>query len=191
MYSVVLMMALSGSAEATDCHRCHGCSAVNYGCSGSARCHGRRHHCCGCTGYVSYGCTGAVVGPSYPGYPGPGYPGPGYPGPGYPGPGMTPVPGKEKEKEKIAPPMKGASIKVNLPADAVLTIDGQPTTNTSAERLFTTPPLDPMGVFSYSVRVEFVENGQRRVETQVVPVRAGQESRVRFGAAAVTQAASR
>src|SRR5438552_19157443 len=44
MYSVVLLMALSGGAEAPDCHKhsCHGCSG---GCSGYVEtCHG------GCSG---------------------------------------------------------------------------------------------------------------------------------------------
>jgi uncharacterized protein (TIGR03000 family) len=47
MYSVVLMMALSGGAEVPDFghRRGHGCDG---GCSGSV----------GCSGYVGYGCTG-------------------------------------------------------------------------------------------------------------------------------------
>jgi uncharacterized protein (TIGR03000 family) len=93
MYSVVLLMALSGGAEAPDCHkdRCHGCSGscggyvvtscggcygggyCGGGCSGS--CHGGRrfghkhggHGCHGCTGYSVCGgyCGGGYCGGGY------------------------------------------------------------------------------------------------------------------------------
>jgi uncharacterized protein (TIGR03000 family) len=77
MYSVVLMMALSGGGEAVDFgHRkCHGCTgapactgvvvargctggAVAHGCSGYGSCHGRvAHH-----GHRAAGCTGSCHG---------------------------------------------------------------------------------------------------------------------------------
>ncbi len=74
MYGVVVLMALSGSAEAPDCggrHSCNGCSggctgyvsASCHGCSGGG-CHGggRRHgHHGGCHGgCYGGGCHGAV-----------------------------------------------------------------------------------------------------------------------------------
>jgi uncharacterized protein (TIGR03000 family) len=58
MYSVVLLMALSGGAEAPDCHKsCGGCS----GCSGYSGCHGGVVSTChGCSGYS--GCSGSCHG---------------------------------------------------------------------------------------------------------------------------------
>jgi len=55
MYSVVLMMALSGGGEAPALHH-HGCN----GCSGCSGCSGYVSSCCGCSGYVSScsGCSG-------------------------------------------------------------------------------------------------------------------------------------
>jgi uncharacterized protein (TIGR03000 family) len=84
MYSVVLMLALSGGAEATEArccgctgyvssccgrthhNRCHGCTGYSrcHGCSGFSRCHGCHgggysFTCTGCSGYSScYGCSG-------------------------------------------------------------------------------------------------------------------------------------
>jgi uncharacterized protein (TIGR03000 family) len=58
MYSVVLMMALSGGSEAVDFgHRCSG-GHGGHGCTGYVACSGSY----GCTGYTSsYGCTGSYV----------------------------------------------------------------------------------------------------------------------------------
>jgi uncharacterized protein (TIGR03000 family) len=77
MYSVVLMMALSGSADVPafghkGCSGCYGCSgyvSVSYGCEGC--CGGGRHHharhgchggysCCGCTGSYGWSCHGGA-----------------------------------------------------------------------------------------------------------------------------------
>jgi uncharacterized protein (TIGR03000 family) len=80
MYSVVLLMALSGGAEAPDCHRnsCHGCSGgcTGYvstcgGCSGGgcwgSSCHGGGHGCHGGgglfhRGHRGHGCHGGCSG---------------------------------------------------------------------------------------------------------------------------------
>jgi uncharacterized protein (TIGR03000 family) len=90
MYSVVLLMALSGGAEAPDCHRsCHGCSGCSSsycggycggGCSSSCHgggglfgghgCHGggglfgghHRSSCHGCSGCYSCACSGCYGG---------------------------------------------------------------------------------------------------------------------------------
>ena len=71
-----------------------------------------------------------------------------------------------------------ATIRVTLPADAKLTVDGQPTQSTSAERLFLSPPLEPGRDFHYTLTAEVERNGSRVTQQQQVRVRAGQESRV-------------
>src|SRR2546427_667750 len=114
MYSVVLMMALSGSAETPE----FGCRGRCHGCAGAA-CHGGG----GCAG--GYGCHGGCDG------------GPGYPPPPPPKTGDPKV--MPKKTEGPAP----ATIIVSLPADARLLIDGNTTSSTSSRRIFTSPALQP------------------------------------------------
>lgn len=71
-----------------------------------------------------------------------------------------------------------ATIIVRLPAEARLTIDGSPTTSTSAERTFVTPPLTPEKVYHYTLRAEMQRDGKPVTETRDVTVRAGRETRV-------------
>ena len=78
-----------------------------------------------------------------------------------------------------------ATIVVSLPADAKLIVDGAVTMATSAERVFTSPTLNPGVVYNYTMQVEFVKNGQTMTETKTVEVRAGAETRVTFAAEAV------
>jgi len=87
------------------------------------------------------------------------------------------APGQEDagRQEEDAP----AVIQVTLPADARLTVDGHATTSTSENRTFVTPAL-PEGEFQYTLRAEIVREGRTVVETQVVTVRGGEETRVPF-----------
>jgi uncharacterized protein (TIGR03000 family) len=201
MYSVVLMMALSGGAEVPDrggCHGCHGCRGGCYGggchgCYGGGGCYGcwggGYGGCCGggCYGGGCYGCWGGGYGGccgggyamssgcygcyggmtmSYGGMP---Y---GYAQTTYYAPAVattTTIPTVEPTK---------ATIVVSLPADATLTVDDNPTTSTSATRVFASPPLQPGKQYTYTLKAEIVRDGQKVVAEKKVPVRAGQESRV-------------
>jgi len=197
MYSVVLMMALSGGAEVPEfgcrcnggcsgasCHGCrggHGCRGCNGGCHGcrgghgcrgcngchGGRCHGRCHGCNGgCSGYTACCGTAVVVSPC-----------------ACSG-GTVIVPEKKKDmpkKKKTAPEVDApAVIQVSLPADARLTVDGNATTSTSENRTFVTPALPQGETFQYTLRAEIVRDGRTVVETQVVTVRGGEETRVPF-----------
>jgi uncharacterized protein (TIGR03000 family) len=82
-----------------------------------------------------------------------------------------------------------ATLVVSLPADAVLTIDGTPTTSTSAERVFRTPSLEPGQDFEYTLEAKVVRGGEPKVIKQRVTVRAGQETTVRLEVPATTGAA--
>src|SRR5947209_1641445 len=139
MYSVVLMMSLSGGMEVPDFggRRCScSCSGGYSSCSGycSGSCHGgrRARRCHGCSGGYSRGCCG-------------GYSHGCCGGSGCSGtmPGYRPPAG-----ERVPPPKKTqaeqdrATIVVNLPADAKLTVGGQATSSTSAQRRFITPALE-------------------------------------------------
>jgi uncharacterized protein (TIGR03000 family) len=96
--------------------------------------------------------------------------------------GTAPPPVKKDmpKKKKTAPEVDApAVIQVSLPADARLTVDGYATTSTSENRTFVTPAL-PQGEFQYTLRAEIVRDGRTVVETQVVTVRGGEETRVPF-----------
>jgi uncharacterized protein (TIGR03000 family) len=178
MYSIALLMALTGGSEVADGHR-HGGGCGGYeascGCGGGGRRHHERHHGhrhhgdCGCCGnvapVVSCGCCGA---PSMAG------PGPGY---GPPPQGHEPIPAKPKEKpmgQASAP----ATIIVELPADASLKVDGQVTMSTSNVRVLLSPELPAGKVFQYTLTVQAVRDGKPVQVEQNVDVRAGEESRV-------------
>jgi uncharacterized protein (TIGR03000 family) len=213
MYSVVLMMALSGGGDAVDfghrkaCHgggacsgavACHG-AVVAHGCTGAGHCHGRVargcHGAAGCTGSChggglfskhrahrchgsSYGCSGSYGCTGVVGYGGGCFGGAGCTGgvivaPGAPGVPIAP------ETPKVMPKKVGslapATIMVSLPANATLTVDGTPTTQTAAQRTLVTPALEE-GTFVYTLQAQF--DGQ--TQTQQVQVRAGETSQAQF-----------
>jgi uncharacterized protein (TIGR03000 family) len=129
----------------------------------------------GCYGMSYGGCYGGAVMPSYPA--------------GTVVPGGTMVPGTdsgktdgtkkkgtEEEQGAIDRPAS-ATLIVNLPADAKLTVDGVVTKSTSAVRRFSTPPLEPGKEYGYTLRAEIPNDGPVEVVTKRVVVRAGQETR--------------
>jgi uncharacterized protein (TIGR03000 family) len=69
-----------------------------------------------------------------------------------------------------------ATLRVLLPTDAVLTIDGAPTQATSAVRSFVTPPLPAGRDFRYDLRAQLVRDGKSVTVERRVTVRAGQET---------------
>jgi uncharacterized protein (TIGR03000 family) len=71
-----------------------------------------------------------------------------------------------------------ATLVVNLPADAVLTIDGERTTLTSAKRVFCTPPLEMGRACEHTLEARFVRAGEEKVIKQRVTVRAGEQTTV-------------
>ncbi len=245
MYSVVLMMALSGGTEAPACfghggccggygsgyaccgggghglfggHGCcggggglfgghHGCCGGggglfggHHGCCGGGGLFGGHHNrccgggglfgghhnrCCGCSGggyactggYAcsgGYACTGVAAGTGCAGCGGvmgaPGAPGMVVP------PSTMPTPEQIKPAPKKAEGPAPATILVSLPANAKLTVDGNPTTSTSAVRTLITPVLELGSSYVYTLRAEL--NGQ--AVTQQVEVRGGETSQAEF-----------
>jgi uncharacterized protein (TIGR03000 family) len=65
-----------------------------------------------------------------------------------------------------------------LPADAMLTIDGQASQFTSAQRLFVTPPLQAGKLYSYTFSARFLRAGKTITLEQEVFVQAGRETLV-------------
>jgi uncharacterized protein (TIGR03000 family) len=71
-----------------------------------------------------------------------------------------------------------ATIVVEVPADAKVYFDDQPTEQTGAVRTFVTPPLRSDKAFMYNLRVEVVRQDKVVAQTEQISVRAGQTTRV-------------
>jgi uncharacterized protein (TIGR03000 family) len=193
MYSVVLVMALAGSAEAPDCHcfgNMGGCCGVmnNHGCQGNyggcfGGCNGRGCFGGGCRGgcfgggcfgggcYGGGGCNGGYVG--------------GCSGGSYGG--AVIVQPKDMPKTETVPAPKKevqlqttGTIVVSLPADAKLSIDGYVSQQTTAQRRLVTPAIPQGGTFTYTLVAETTQNGQPVTQSQQVTVRGGQVLPVNF-----------
>jgi uncharacterized protein (TIGR03000 family) len=160
---MVLLTALATTPVTPDCHK-HGCC----GCHGYYSCHGC-YSCYGC-----YGCTGCYGGGCYGCYGG---------GVMMPGPGTAPPPPPkkmEKMEDKEGGAAAAATVVVELPADARLFVENQPTHATSTVRTFVTPALNPEKAYYYTVRAELNRGGETYTKTQRIAVEAGKTSRVSF-----------
>jgi uncharacterized protein (TIGR03000 family) len=71
-----------------------------------------------------------------------------------------------------------ATLIVNLPDNATLTIDGQETTSTSAQRVFVTPALEEGKEYEYTLKAKVERNGKVQMATAKVTIRPGQTSQV-------------
>jgi uncharacterized protein (TIGR03000 family) len=71
-----------------------------------------------------------------------------------------------------------ATLVVHVPQSASLSIDGQPTQQSSATRVFTSPPLEQGKTYVYRVTAEVNRNGHMVRDTKEVDIRAGQRSEV-------------
>lgn len=95
---------------------------------------------------------------------------------------------KEKAPENLKAPMKEqgaaqnsrATLVVNLPADARLFIDNEPTRTTSAARTFRTPDLLSGEVYGYELRAEVEVAGRTFTVTRRIRLKAGEEVRTTF-----------
>jgi uncharacterized protein (TIGR03000 family) len=175
MYSMVLMVALSGSVELPDCHRrsggCHGCYGGGCYGGGSGGCYGGGGYG-GCYGGSSYGCYGGSGSGCY-GSGGAVYGGT-YGGGTYGTPTTTDKDGKKETYHRVAP----ATIVVELPAEANLLIDDQPTTSGSSQRVFVSPDLDSSREYHYTLKAEAMRDGKPVVVEKRVTVRGGETTPV-------------
>src|SRR5262245_3963279 len=76
------------------------------------------------------------------------------------------------------PAQAPAILRVTVPENAKLEIDGMKTTQTSSVRLFESPPLASGKKYSYTVKASWMENGKEVTREQTVSVQAGRESAV-------------
>jgi uncharacterized protein (TIGR03000 family) len=149
-------------------------------------------------GYMGGSSGGSSGGAAYysPGYGSPAYGVPGY-SPGYE---MTPVdpslpPGSIAPPAGVpaaplpAAPLPGTStsntradglLAVNVPEDARIFVNGQPTTSTGGMRQYVSRDLRPGFNYSYEVRAEIERDGRMIEQVKTVDIRAGETARVAF-----------
>jgi uncharacterized protein (TIGR03000 family) len=80
----------------------------------------------------------------------------------------------------LSEPGSPARVRVKLPADADLYVDGVRVPQTSAVRSFQTPKLDPGRSYFYTLKVDVVRDGQTLSASKRVSVEAGREATVEF-----------
>jgi uncharacterized protein (TIGR03000 family) len=221
MYSVVLMAALTVGGETPDfgrrggrcggcyggcsggwsgCFGCWGGGYVGRGCYGCSGCYGRwGGGCYGCFGGCyracggCYGCGGGCYGCGCGGF---SYGSPsgvrmGYGGySGAPGVYMAQVPMSPPLAQPV-PQAAPATVVVNLPADARLSVQGQPTRSNSSRRVFVSPPLEPGQSYSYTLKAQVVRDGQPLSVTREVAVRPGGRTEVNIDFPTATASARR
>lgn len=95
-------------------------------------------------------------------------------------------PARAEEERQVEP----ARIRVELPEDARLTIDGMSTVSTGTSRLFVSPSLERGKEFTYTLRAERSQGDKPVCASKTITVRAGQETEVdlRSGYATVADA---
>ncbi len=227
MYSMILLMSMTGTPEVIEfggrrgclgCSGCMGCWSSCYGCSSCSGCSGcsgcwgtwsyyapswsagscqgcysswSHSSCYGCLGSYSAGCSGVPRGTDvYWMAPLACY---GY-GMPQPAPRLTPPAVEEKGSDKKPMSLKPsfspdrAAIWVQLPADARLWTDGQPTTLTGTSRQFLTPKLEVGKEYQYTLEVEYIRNAQPIRETKTIRFQAGDSKTIVFGDSAAREA---
>ena len=78
----------------------------------------------------------------------------------------------------VQAPATEATLIVTLPEDATLTIDGEETTSTSAQRVFVTPVLEQGKEYEYTLKAKVVRDGQTQIATAKVTFRPGETKKV-------------
>jgi uncharacterized protein (TIGR03000 family) len=71
-----------------------------------------------------------------------------------------------------------ATIEMNLPAEAKVTIDDTITESTSAIRTFVSPPLEPGAEYNYNIKVEIIRDRRAVIAQKQITVRAGEIAKV-------------
>lgn len=193
IFSVLTGVALlGGQQEAMGGHGCYGyhsCSGC-YGCDGCFghyRWLGRRpffgfHGYSGCYGYSGhygysgcYGCSGCSG--SYGCHGCSGCYGSGCYGAGY----VVPVePANEATSDAAAAFRNHATLNVSVPTSAKISVNGHLTKSTGKNRSYISRNLRPDIAYTYEVRAEWMLQGNKRQQTKVVEVRAGQTRSVAF-----------
>jgi uncharacterized protein (TIGR03000 family) len=191
MYSMVLMAALTTGTDLPDWGRRGGCCGC-YGGWGWGGCYG------GWGGYGGWGYGYGGLGGGYGGWGG-GYGGRG----GYVYAPLAPTYAAPMFAYNTLPaanlntrsmyynpaPSDGnrATIIVHLPETATLTVDGKPTSSTSATRRFYSPPLEPGRDYHYNFEARMERDGKAMKADKSVDVHAGDQLEIYFNESDLNQ----
>jgi uncharacterized protein (TIGR03000 family) len=96
-------------------------------------------------------------------------------------PAMQPVQPESVPAPKpaaAAPAAGRVTLVVNVPAQAVLTIDGAPTQSVSTQRTFVSPPLEQGYVYHYNLKIDVIRDGQTVSASKRIEVRPGERTEV-------------
>ncbi|MGF1578921.1 MAG: TIGR03000 domain-containing protein [Gemmataceae bacterium] len=93
---------------------------------------------------------------------------------------LNPGNGGDNNQISTGPSKAEATIIVNLPADAKLTVDGVVTKSKTARRRLVTPSLPTSRTFHYTMQAEIVRDGKPVTQQQKVTVRGGEQTTVNF-----------
>ena len=74
----------------------------------------------------------------------------------------------------VQTPSNQATLVVNLPENATLTVDGEATNSTSAQRVFVTPALEDGKQYEYTLKAKVEREGKVEIATAKVTFRAGE-----------------
>ncbi|HEY7157616.1 MAG TPA: TIGR03000 domain-containing protein [Gemmataceae bacterium] len=85
--------------------------------------------------------------------------------------------------------VNAATLVVTLPEDARLTIEGEETTSTSAQRVFVSPTLQAGKQYEYTLEAKVLRDGKVQTATRKVTVRPGEVSTVELKLPAASVAA--
>jgi uncharacterized protein (TIGR03000 family) len=72
------------------------------------------------------------------------------------------------------------NIKIDVPADATLWIEGVQSSQTGPNRSFTLPPLASGKSYLYRLRARWTDNGEPKEESRIVTVQPGAQVQVKF-----------
>lgn len=102
----------------------------------------------------------------------------------YADPGYPPLdpPSAERRSGYYAPEPAGntAHVRVLVPANARVWVDGQPMSSVGAERQFVTPELNPGKSFTYQIKARWMEGGRPVEQVRTARVQANRSTTVDF-----------
>jgi uncharacterized protein (TIGR03000 family) len=151
MYTMVLMVALSGNADLPACHK--------------KRCH-EKAECEAAPACVEAAPCPPAAEPEKP--------------KADPIPEKPKKEEPKMEEKKGARLSTRSTLVVSLPADAKLQVQGVPTTTEGQERTFATPDLNAGDVCAYTLSAEVVIEGKKVTQSRTVNFRAGEVVKVQF-----------
>jgi uncharacterized protein (TIGR03000 family) len=106
--------------------------------------------------------------------------------PGFPGglgPNVCPIPPVGTRSLEVLPPPSpktSARVRIDMPADAQLFVEGTLMKTTSAVRLFQTPALNPDQTYYYELKAVLTRNNQTYTDVQRIAVRPGEQATASF-----------